>query len=132
MASDLNHNGDLLQMLLPTKEECALIGADAADAESIEAYVQTLREQLPEEGIGGSPSQTEVLVGSGTTDAMKAGTEMEMAGGYSQEAGHFRDGLTFWKVSYVEPGKESGMRFDPFIHVNGRWVVVPKVWRAFR
>ena len=128
----MNRNGELLQTLLPTKEECALIGAGPADADLIEAYVETLKEQLPEEGIGGSPGQTEVLLGSGTTDAMKAGTEREMAGGYSQEAEHFRDGLTFWKVSYVEPGKESGMRFDPFIHVNERWVVVPKVWRAFK
>ncbi|MGJ8725804.1 MAG: hypothetical protein ACSHYB_14685 [Roseibacillus sp.] len=132
LAKDLNHNGELLRELLPTNEECALIGAGPVDAELIEAYVETLKEELPAEGIGGNDSQTEVLVGSGTTDAMKAGTEMEMAGGYSQEAEHFGPALTLWKVSYVEPGEDSGMRFDAFIHLNGRWVLVPKVWRAFR
>lgn len=87
---------------------------------------------LPPKGLGRKPNQTEILIHLGTTDEMKAGTEMNMPGGYKSTSAHYKSGLTFYSINHVEPGKSSGMRFDAFLVLNNRWVFLPKIYRAFR
>jgi len=131
-AKDVRGNRALLVASLPSPAETAMICASPEDAKLVDAYVAELAKTLPAEGISGDAEQTEVLVKSTTTAALRAGTDQELSGGYTETASRYKDGLDFYAFSYVKPGESLGVRFDACTHVNGRLVFVPKMWRAFR
>ena len=76
--------------------------------------------------------QTEILLGMTTTDALIAkGWELgEFPGGYKDVVAHMKPGVAIARFKFLEPGGTLGMAFDGLIHVNGRWVFIPKPWRA--
>lgn len=78
--------------------------------------------------------QTELLLFSATTDDFKAGNEKagKFPGGYKKVTGELKPGQTLYRFKFVKPGETLGMAFDGLAHVNGRWVIVPKPWRAMR
>lgn len=80
------------------------------------------------------PGQTEVLLFEATTDQIKAGdpAAKDFPGGYAQVADQLAPGVTVYRFKFVEPGKDVGMAFDGLVHVNGRWAIFPKPWRALR
>ncbi len=80
------------------------------------------------------PGQSEVLLFEATTDQIKAGDEAakDFPGGYAQVTDKLQPGVTVYRFKFVEPGKDIGMAFDGLVHVNGRWTIFPKPWRALR
>lgn len=80
------------------------------------------------------PGQTEVLLFEATTDQIKAGDEAakDFPGGYAGVAEQLQPGVTLYRFKFVEPGKTLGMAYDGLTHVNGRWAIFPKPWRALR
>jgi hypothetical protein len=78
--------------------------------------------------------QSELLLFSATTDDFKAGNEKagKFPGGYKKVANELKPGQTLYRFKFVKPGETLGMAFDGLAHVNGRWVIVPKPWRAMR
>lgn len=129
LAGDLKGNPALLGELAPTLSDCKAIVTDDADATKLFEYTAALFKAVSEKGLDADADQTEVQVASATVAALKAGQAGEMPGGYAKIAPKLRDGLTFWLFRYAKPGETSGMRYDGLVHVNGRWVFVPKPWR---
>lgn len=84
--------------------------------------------------IAPKEGQTEVQLNSATTDQIKAGdpAAQEFPGGYAEIGAQLQPGVTLYRFKFVEPGKDLGMAFDGLAHVNGRWVIFPKPWRALR
>ena len=84
--------------------------------------------------IAPKEGQTEVQLHSATTDQIKAGdpAASEFPGGYAEIGAQLQPGVTLYRFKFVEPGKDLGMAFDGLAHVNGRWVIFPKPWRALR
>ncbi|MCW5749058.1 MAG: hypothetical protein KIT36_22905 [Alphaproteobacteria bacterium] len=80
--------------------------------------------------LGGRPDQTELLVVFTTTDDLINGKPVlgEFPGGYRRVTDHMNRGLPIVRFKYVKPGSASGMAFDGLVHVNGRWVFMPKPW----
>ena len=78
LGKDLRFNRKLLEDILPTDEECALIGETEDDARGLANYRDLAIGTIPEEGLGAKDFQTELIVQSGTTDEMKAGSEKNL------------------------------------------------------
>jgi hypothetical protein len=55
----------------------------------------------------------------------------ELPGGYQQQAAHFSDKILVYGFQYVAPGESAGMAYDGLMLVEGKWVMIPKMWRAF-
>jgi len=107
----------------PTPEEVAALAATSEDAAKLNAYVEKVYAQLTPGRGAAKEGQTEIMVGGPALS--------ELPGGYVQKIGHFKKGVEFYRFKYVEPGKESGMAFDGLAKVDGRWIFIPKAWRAF-
>jgi hypothetical protein len=85
--------------------------------------------------LKGKPGQTSVLVRSATSEDLKAwrpAARDAFPGGYQAVGRHLRPGVTLYAFKFVEPGKTLGMAFDGLAHVNGRWVIFPKPFRALQ
>src|SRR5688572_8205966 len=76
--------------------------------------------------------QTEVKVGSATSDEMKSwsGPASEFPEGWRDVASQLKPGVKIYRFKFVEPGKDLGMAFEGLAYVNGQWRIFPKPWRA--
>jgi hypothetical protein len=81
-----------------------------------------------------NPGQTELVLFSATSEELKAGTGKanDFPGGYKRVVQHLKPGLKLYRWKFVKPGETLGMAFDGLVHVNGRWVILPKPWMAAR
>jgi hypothetical protein len=43
-----------------------------------------------------------------------------------------RPGMTFFEIEFLEPGKESGMKYHLFYWDGRQWTMLGPVWRAMR
>lgn len=80
----------------------------------------------------GDEARTEIRILGVTTDDISAwrGTAAEeFPGGWRKAGAHLQPGHTIFQVEFLEPGKDAGMRFDGFVHLNGHWCIFPKLWR---
>jgi len=79
------------------------------------------------------PGQTEVKVWSATGAELASGkgNAKEFPEQYKKFGRHLVPGLTYWKLKFVEPGKDAGTAYDGLAFVNGHWAIAPKPWRAF-
>ena len=80
--------------------------------------------------LGGKPEQTEVLLVLARTDDLIDGKPVleEFPGGYKRVTGEMKRGIAIARFKFVQPGSPSGMAFDGLVHVNGRWVLIPRPW----
>jgi hypothetical protein len=131
LAKDLRGDGAFLKTLKPTLDECKKIVVSEEDAVLLFAYAEKLYGELPAEGLSASPENTAVIVESAAVAQLKSGEADHFPGGYIRTATKYQDGITIWQFSYVVPGETSGMRYDGLMQVGGRWVMIPKMWRAF-
>lgn len=78
--------------------------------------------------------QSELLMVYATTDQLIAGQPVlkQFPGGYDQVRQYLNPGVPIVRFKFVKPGETLGMAFDGLVHVNGRWVLMPKPWRAMR
>jgi hypothetical protein len=56
----------------------------------------------------------------------------EFPGGYAQVAQYIVKDVPIVRFKFVKPGETMGMAFDGLIHVNGRWVFMPKPWNGLK
>ncbi|TLD68778.1 hypothetical protein FEM03_20810 [Phragmitibacter flavus] len=113
-----------LDELRPTGEQLAAIAVSAEDAQLLSVYVKSVYEGLARGNRVAGAKQTEVKVGGPDWK--------DLAGGYSDVRDRFKPEVKIYEFSYVEPGNDVGMRYDGLIKVEGKWVFIPKAWRAFR
>jgi len=108
-----------------TKEEVA--------AKAEKAY-ESLWKIVKRRPIGPKAGQTELLLWEATTDDLKAGTgnARKFPGGYKRVAKLLKSGLKVYRFKFVRPGEKLGMAFDGLYNLGGRWVLMPKPWRALR
>jgi hypothetical protein len=107
----------------PTTSQINAISATKADADRLRAYVGKVYAELSDSTPAAKAGQTQIIV---------TGPDLrDLAGGYRKKVGHFRPGVAIYGFKYVEPGKDSGMRYDGLIRVRDTWIFIPKAWRAF-
>jgi hypothetical protein len=100
--------------------------------EIVEARYAALWNSSPPVVIAPKEGQTELLLWSATTEALRNHTGMakEFPGGYRGATPYLKDGLIWYRFKFVEPGMRIGMAYDGLVHVNGRWCWFPKSWRV--
>ncbi len=84
--------------------------------------------------IAPKAGQTEVKLGSATSDELKSwtGGAAEFPGGWKDVGAQLKPGVTFYRFKFVEAGQDLGMAYDGLAYVNGSWRIFPKPWRAMR
>lgn len=110
-----------LEKLRPDEDQIYALTANDDDGEKLEDYVDEIYGSLGSVERIAKPGQTEIHVFSG--DALP--------GGYTQQAAHLKPGLKVYGFEYVVPGEQHGMSYDGLVKLNGKWVMIPKMWRAF-
>lgn len=132
MGVDKAKAAELSRQFKPTEADCVAILGDtlgkkvSAEIEKIwndDTMVISFRE-----------SQTEIIIhaAKGKDLAAKTGEWSKFAGGYVSMGDKLAPETTFYTVRFVEPGKTSGMRYDLFAFVNGKWCVFPKIYRLLK
>lgn len=123
------------------KEALAKLRPTAADYRA--AYREPLAGRLEEaqkslwdsgQGLSGRPNQTEVIITFARTDDLIDGKPVlgEFPGGYKDITSQMIRGVPIVRFKLVEPGKTAGIAVDGLMHVNGRWVLIPKPWNIER
>lgn len=134
LVEDLLKSSDrasIVAKLKPTKADLeALFDASAVDA--VAAHVEEVYSKIGD--IGVKPEQTEVLFNAATTEdfASESDAAKKFPGGYKRLAAKLKPGVTWYAWKFVKPGESLGMAYDGLAHVNGRWVWIPKPFRAVK
>jgi hypothetical protein len=119
----------LTASLKPTPEDIRTVYAEPLATALVAAYEQAF---APGAAIAPGDGQREVLSTFTTTFELKNGTGLldKFPGGYKDILDLFVTDVPISAFKFVRPGETTGRAIDGFIHVNGRWVIMPKPWRA--
>ena len=115
--------------LKPTPEDVRAVYAEPLASSLIDAYDGLF---VPGAVIQPKPGQTELLSIFTTTGALKRGDPVlaEFPGGYKDVLDYIVGDVPIARFKFVEPGEDLGLAFDGLVHVNGRWVFMPKPWNG--
>jgi len=119
----------LTQAILPRPEDIRAVYGEPLASNMIATYEKHLTANV---AISPKEGQTQLLMWYASTDGLKRGSEMlrEFPGGYGDVRGYFQGDHPIVRFKFVSPGEKLGMAYDGLIHVNGRWVWMPKPWRS--
>ncbi len=123
-----NHEAMTLA-LKPSPEDIRAVYAEPLAGKLVEAYDGLFVEGA---AIRPKPGQTQLLSTFTTTAALKRGDPVlgDFPGGYEDILQFIVGDVPIARFKFVEPGETLGMAFDGLIHVNGRWVFMPKPWNV--
>jgi hypothetical protein len=78
------------------------------------------------------PEQTETVIVSATKEEFDGwtGSAGKFPKGYKRIREFLQPGTKIFMFKYVRPGEPGGTSFDGLVHVNGRWRLMPKPYRA--
>ena len=135
----------LLGRFLDTGADLARLTADLAPAapDISAVYGEPLAGRLvamygqmftPGARIGPKPDQNALIVFHATTGALKRREAVlgEFPGGYEKVLDYIVGDYPIVRFKFVRQGEDLGLAFDGLIFVNGRWVLMPKPWRALK
>ena len=128
----LDPGADLIALtaeLAPTEDDILSVYGEPLAGKLIAMYAQMF---TPGARIGPKPGQTALIVVRDTTGALQRGDAVlrDFPGGYEEVRPYFVADVPIVRFKFVQPGETLGLAFDGLIHVNGRWVLMPKPWRA--
>lgn len=121
IAKAVRGNKEELLKLKPTRAQLADIAVSAEATQKLETYVKGLFAELPEGGLEADEDETKIVVFSGD----------DLPGGYRQHADNLNKDVKVYGFEFLSPGKDAGTSCDGLIKVRGKWILVPKLWRAF-
>lgn len=123
--------GAIVAKLKPTRADLEAL-FDASVIEDVTANVEKAFSQVGDLGI--KPEQTEILFNAATTEdfVSESDAAKKFPGGYKRLAPKLKPGITWYAWKFVKPGESLGMAYDGLTHVNGRWVWIPKPFRAVK
>lgn len=115
--------------LKPTEADIAAVYGEPLATKLIEMYGEIF---VAGNALGPKPEHDAVLVVYTTTAQLKQGAAVidEFPGGYKEINQFYIGNHPIVRFKFVINGQTSGLAADGLIHVNGRWVLMPKPWRA--
>lgn len=120
-----------MQRLRPTRADYR-----AVYKEPVAGDLEAANDRLWEKGetLRVSAQRTEILMLVVLTDDLIDGKPAlsEFPGGYKRVLPSLKRGIPIARFKYVEPGKTMGLAVDGLVHVNGRWVLMPKPWTVVK
>ena len=125
-----DHRG-LTQAILPSEAEVIAVYAEPLGSAMWASY----QEQMgPGVSFAPKQGQTDLLIVYATTRELfdRKPVLEEFPGGYKDVLQYFKIDVPIVRFKFVQPGKTLGLAFDGLIYLNGRWVIMPKPWRALQ
>ncbi len=105
-------------------------------AEPLASALVARNERMFKPGIAirPKPEQETFLVLLSTTKKLQQGHAdlNKFPGGYKKVRRYFIKNVPIARFKFVKRGEKLGLAFDGLIFVNGRWVLIPKPWRALK
>lgn len=85
-----------------------------------------------EVNFGPKEGQVALTLWGATSEELRAagGNAGEFPSGYKKVAGRLQPGLVLYRFKFTRPGEDHGTAGDGLVHVGGRWVLIPRPWRA--
>lgn len=121
----------LTARLKPTPEDIRAVYNEPLASLLIEKVIPMF---APGVKIGPREGQSELWVSRATTDQLIEGAAVrrDFPGGYEKVFAYMKPGVPIMVFKFRKPGEELGLAFDGLVFVNGRWVLIPKPWRAMQ
>lgn len=121
----------LTAALKPTESDIRTVYADPLASALILQYESMFQPGIT---IGPKPEHTDIYSIETTTLNLKtrASVQKEFPGGYAKVIPFIHGNNVIIRFKFVKAGETSGLAFDGLIFVNGRWVLMPKPWRALK
>jgi hypothetical protein len=119
----------LTQALLPAEADVKALYAEPLAS----ALWESLSAQMGHgTAFGPKPGQNDLIIAYATTGALAQGEPVleEFPGGYRDVAPYFLINVPIVRFKFVEAGEEMGLAFDGLVHLDGRWLIIPKPWRS--
>ena len=119
----------LTAALKPTEADIRAVYAEPLATALVKTYNGMFK---PGVSIGPKPEHKElfsVVTSTGKLKSRNSALE-SFPGGYKKVLPYFRGDYPIVRFKFVKPGETSGFAFDGLLFVNGRWVLMPKPWRA--
>jgi hypothetical protein len=125
----------LTKALKPENEDYAAVFQGDGVARAMAFYEPQWASGL---AIEHDPKQTHLQVWEATTEQLTneprgnvfKSDAKHFPGGYMKAAPLMKRGLKVYAFRIHALGSDTGMLFDGLVHVNGRWVLFPKPWKA--
>ena len=119
----------LTRAVLPKPEQIRKVYAEPLASKMIAMYSAAL---TPDVVIAPKQGQTELLMVYTTTKALRDGAPVlgKFPGGYKEVTRYFAIDVPIVRFKFVRPGETLGMAYDGMVFVDGRWMWMPKPWRA--
>jgi hypothetical protein len=120
--------GALTLSLKPTPDDVRAVYGEPIASALIAAYEQMFQ---PGAVIQPKPDQNQLLTTFTTTAHLKAEDPVldDFPGGYKDVLPFIIGDVPIARFKFVKKGETLGLAFDGLIHVNDRWVFMPKPWR---
>ncbi len=121
----------LTRALFPTEKDVRTVFADPVASRLVAFYAKAFKPGIK---IRPKPEHTDFLSWQSTTGKLKAGDPMlqKFAGGIKKVAPYYIADVPIARFKFVKSGETLGLVFDSLYFVNGRWVFMPKPWRALK
>ncbi len=121
----------LTAALKPTEADIRAVYSDPLANALITQYDSIFK---PGIAIGPKPEHTDIYSIETTTQKLKNHDSAlrKFPGGYKKVIPFIHGNNVIVRFKFVRAGETLGLAFDGLIFVNGRWVLMPKPWRAIK
>jgi hypothetical protein len=121
----------LTSALKPTPDDIQTVFAEPLAGSLTVMYRRLFK---PGVKIRPKPEHTDFLSWQSTTRKLKNGSPdlRNFAGGMKKVSRFFIKNVPIVRFKFVKAGNTTGLVFDSLYYVNGRWVLMPKPWRALK
>lgn len=115
--------------ILPSEADVRAVYEEPLASKLVAMYAGAIK---PGMVIGPKAGQSRLRVVRTTTDRLIAGDPVlrDFPGGYERVRQYMKPGFPIVAYEFLEPGKELGYAIAGLSFIEGRWVLLPKPWRA--
>ena len=119
----------LSKNILPNNAEIKAVFPSPVIQRQVESYIKQQKKYI----ICPRSEQTELLIYQVTTTDLlnDTGEAADFPSPYYNLAKHLREGLIIYRFKFVIENYQAGNSYEGLIKINGKWVIFPKIWKAF-
>ncbi len=129
-----DQKNQFLSTLKPSEEDLGQVFQEGEAAEKVISFSNFKWADIsliPEDGMKPITDDAELKIMSATKSELKEGITNGIPREYMDIADRLKDGTKVYVMAYLnEDGSEQKMR-SAFFKVSGRWILIPRVYKAF-
>jgi hypothetical protein len=123
---------NLSQSLQPTEKDIKTVFADTIDQRKVKAYIKEVFEEDKFTVVLRQEHQQLKVWSASVSDFKNNETHaIIFPSAFLNVVDQFNSELTFHRFKFVAKGNEAGAAYEGLVKINNRWVLFPKIWKAF-